>query len=283
MLIPKIIHRVWMSNNNTLPERNSDVGKCFYSQDKLKDYGYEIKTYNASNFDMSTSNYLLQAYALKKWAFVSDYIRLYVLYNEGGIWLDSDVEIFKSFDELLEQHYFCSVEYDIWNKNKYTFNPTFMSNTWWQDWGVVGIEPHNAIIKSMLDYYDSIDFVGADGWIYDKINPTDGIHDTCTINGNYERLLKKLNIKKELVSTSLEQYTDLVNNSANDIIYCLNTKWMTYFYYNPDVNYNEDVICVHRRQGKWLDYTQNIMYLYEYDKDVITNYHNTIDNYTQHF
>ena len=50
-MIPKIIHRVWISDD--LPDPNTDIGKCFYSQEKLKDYGYEIRTYTAKNFDFS--------------------------------------------------------------------------------------------------------------------------------------------------------------------------------------------------------------------------------------
>ena len=78
-MIPKIIHRVWISDD--LPDPNTDIGKCFYSQEKLKDYGYEIRTYTAKNFDFSISKYLLQAYSLKKWAFATDYIRLWALFT----------------------------------------------------------------------------------------------------------------------------------------------------------------------------------------------------------
>lgn len=270
-MIPKIIHRVWISNN-PMPENTSI---CFNSQNKLEDYGYEIKTYNVNNFDMSKSNYLLQAYAMKKWAFVSDYIRLYVLYENGGIWLDSDVEVYKPFDELLDQHYFCSVEYSIWNGHENIMNPSFD----FQDWGVFGVEPHNQIIGEMLQYYNSIDFIGSDGWIYDKIDPRDGIHETCTINGNYERLLQRLGKKRVIVSDSLKHYKELVNRNQNDVIYNLNTKWLAFFHYNPDVNYNEDVICVHRRQGKWLDDTQRIMYFDDYDDETKQQYYETINKY----
>ena len=61
-MIPKIIHRVWLSE---LPNKDSLPGRCMASQDKLQDYGYEIRTYNIDNFDFSISKYLLQAHSLK--------------------------------------------------------------------------------------------------------------------------------------------------------------------------------------------------------------------------
>jgi len=73
---------------------------------------YEIKEWNESNFDFSNNIYAKQAYERKKWAFVSDYARLAILHKHGGIYLDTDVEVFKSFDPFLHHPAFVGFESD---------------------------------------------------------------------------------------------------------------------------------------------------------------------------
>ena len=114
-MIPKIIHRVWLSEE--LPDKNSKIGCPFYTQDKLSEQGYEIRTYTSKNIDLSMSKFLAQAYSLKRWAFVTDYIRLWPLYNFGGIYVDADVWIMKNFDELLDLPYFYGFEADCEDNN----------------------------------------------------------------------------------------------------------------------------------------------------------------------
>lgn len=73
---------------------------------------YEIKLWNTENFDMSKApEYVREAFEQRKWAFAADYIRMYALYTEGGIYLDSDVKVLKSFDEFLNYKFFTSLEY----------------------------------------------------------------------------------------------------------------------------------------------------------------------------
>ena len=89
IIIPKMIHYVWFSDP---PEYPDDVVKCIDSwKEKLPDY--EIRLWNAKNFDLSICPYAQEAYQERKFAFASDYVRLWVLYNYGGIYLDSDIEI----------------------------------------------------------------------------------------------------------------------------------------------------------------------------------------------
>ena len=87
-MIPKIIHYCWFGES----EKSALHIKCIESWKKyLPDY--EIKEWNESNFDVNTVAYVKQAYDAKKYAFVSDYARLYALYNFGGIYFDLDVEV----------------------------------------------------------------------------------------------------------------------------------------------------------------------------------------------
>jgi mannosyltransferase OCH1-like enzyme len=103
--IPKIIHYVWLGGK-AKPDyliKNLESWKKYCPD-------YEIKEWNETNFDLSSNRYLEEAIKMKKWAFASDYIRLAVLYNEGGIYLDTDVEILKPLDKFLRHDFFTNFE-----------------------------------------------------------------------------------------------------------------------------------------------------------------------------
>ena len=95
-MIPKIIHYCWFGRN-TLP---SSAKRCIASWKKyLPDY--EIKEWNEDNFDVNRIPYTRDAYAAKKYAFVSDYARFWVLYHYGGVYFDTDVEVIRPMDEFI--------------------------------------------------------------------------------------------------------------------------------------------------------------------------------------
>ena len=107
-MIPKIIHYCWFGGN-PLPEL---AIKCIESWKKyLPDY--EIKEWNESNFDINCCAYVREAYEAKKWAFVSDYARFWILYQHGGLYFDTDVELIKSIDDLIVKGAFMGCE--PWN------------------------------------------------------------------------------------------------------------------------------------------------------------------------
>ena len=94
-MIPKVIHYCWFGGN-PYPQIVKDCIKTWekYCPD------YEIKLWDESNYDISKNEWLRNAYNSKKWAFVSDYARLDIIFNEGGIYLDTDVELIKTLDDL---------------------------------------------------------------------------------------------------------------------------------------------------------------------------------------
>lgn len=105
MEIPKIIHYCWFGGN-PLPEL---ALKCIESWKKFFP-DYEIKEWNESNYDVNKIPYTKEAYQAKKYAFVSDYARFDVLYNYGGIYFDTDVEVIKSFDKIIKNGAFMGCE-----------------------------------------------------------------------------------------------------------------------------------------------------------------------------
>lgn len=168
--IPKTIHFCWLSGEE-YPEL---VQKCMDSwKKKLPDY--TIKCWNKQNFDVNICQYTKEAFQEKKYAFVSDYVRLYALYNEGGIYLDSDIEILKSFDDLLENPAFTGFE----------------NNHSVAAW-IFGSEKGNPLFKEFLEYYDNRAFICSDG-TYDLTPNPVPITNKCVekglkLNGSTQRL-----------------------------------------------------------------------------------------------
>ena len=146
MSIPKIIHYCWVGGK---PKPQS-VLYCIESWKRCCP-DYEIREWNESNYDFTKNEYMRQAYEAKKWGFVPDYARLDIIYEYGGIYLDTDVEMLRSFDELLEQDGFMGFEN--------TGDGEYFVNCG-HGYGAV---PHHEVIRTARDLYDTISFLNADG------------------------------------------------------------------------------------------------------------------------
>ena len=104
-MIPKVIHYCWFGHSPLPPKAK----KCIKSWKKhLPDY--EIKEWNEDNFNVNIIPYTTEAYKAKKYAFVSDYARFYILYHHGGLYFDTDVEVIRPMDDLVERGAFMGCE-----------------------------------------------------------------------------------------------------------------------------------------------------------------------------
>lgn len=135
-MIPKIIHYCWFGG-----KEKPELVNIYIATWKEFCPDYKIIEWNESNFDVAENDYCREAYEAHKWAFVSDYVRLKVLYEYGGIYMDTDVEVVKTFDEFLHYGAFSGYE----SKDKI---PT----------GTMGGSAKNEWIKLLLDDYDSRHF-----------------------------------------------------------------------------------------------------------------------------
>lgn len=134
-MIPKVIHYIWLGRNKK--DRASQI--CINSwKAKLKDY--EIIEWNEDNLPLDiiakNNRFFASCMKHKLWAFMSDYLRLWILYHEGGIYMDTDVQVIKPFDDLLTNHMFLGYE-----MNNYIGT------------GIIGAEKNNPLIKELLDFY----------------------------------------------------------------------------------------------------------------------------------
>ncbi|MDD7637393.1 MAG: glycosyltransferase [Clostridiales bacterium] len=145
-MIPKIIHYCWFGGK-PLPK---SAEKCIASWKKyLPDY--DIKRWDESNFDVNAIPYTREAYAACKYAFVSDYARFWILYHYGGVYFDTDVEVIRPIDDIINRGGFLGVES---NRNGiYTVNPGL---------GFAATQG-TAVIGEMINLYSTFHFINTDG------------------------------------------------------------------------------------------------------------------------
>lgn len=196
-MIPKVLHYCWFGHN-PLPEI---VQECMESWKKFcPDYTFQC--WNEDNFDFSGCEYAIEAYRSKKWAFVSDYVRLKVLYEYGGIYIDTDVELIKPIDDLLSNEAFMGFEHG------------FVVNTGL----IVGAEKGQHFLKELIDLYESMHFILPDG----SLNLTSCVD--YTTDKLTEKGLKRKNVCQVIDGIKIypteyfcpkNQYTERISITSN--------------------------------------------------------------------
>ena len=140
-MIPKIIHYCWFGNNPLPPIAE----KCLKSWQKYCP-DYELKLWNEKTFDIRCNDYVKEAYEAKKFAFVTDYVRLWAIYHYGGIYMDTDVEVLKPLDRFLVHPAFSGFE-----------GPQRIPT------GIMASEKHGKWAGQELEYYQNRHFLKEDG------------------------------------------------------------------------------------------------------------------------
>lgn len=209
-MIPKIIHLCWLSGDEYPPL----IKNCIDSMHKNLP-GYEIKIWTKDNFDIDSVLWVKQAFEAKKYAFAADYIRFWSLYNFGGIYLDSDVEVLKSFDGFLSSKSFLGFEYlNI------------------PEAAVVGAEKGCEWIKSCLDWYEGKTFLDE--------------------NGNMKRDVVPLLVKIALEKRYAQKIED---NGKIQKLDGLELYPYYYFspknYFTGKIKVKPQTVCIHRFASAW--------------------------------
>ena len=147
-MIPKTIHYCWFGRN-PLPE---SARKCIDSWKRFFP-DYQIKEWNEDNFDVECLPYVRDAYQAKKYAFVSDYARFWILYHHGGVYFDVDVEVIRSFDDILSKGPFWGIETETGASGKPLVNPGL---------GIAS-GPGEELYATILKKYETLPFYVPDG------------------------------------------------------------------------------------------------------------------------
>lgn len=236
MAIPKIIHYCWMSGD----PYPADIQECIDSwHEVLPDY--EIKLWNTNNFDTDICVYTRQAMEKRKYAFVSDYIRLYALYNEGGIYLDSDVKAIKKFDSLLGEKAFIGFE----------------SGGRLGPW-LIASEAGNPLIKELLDYYVDRCFVDEQG----EMDLTPNTVPVTNILVSHGLLPDNCVQKLENITILPEEYFSPKNPWTNRI------------------KITDHTIAMHLFKGAWNDRTQPDLVFISAIKDYLVKFISQLERKT---
>lgn len=162
-MIPKVIHYIWFGGNPLPPLAE----QCIASWKRYMP-DYEIKRWDEDNFDVHACDYTSEAYEHGKWAFVSDYARFQILYDEGGVYLDTDVELIKPLNDILAEGPYMGFETDP--------APDGQSS----------VAPGIGLLKTVIDSYQGDHFV-----------KPGGIYDQTTIVVRTTNILRDMGMREE--------------------------------------------------------------------------------------
>lgn len=232
-MIPKKIHYCWFSED----KKPRSIRRCIDSWKRVMP-DFEIRCWDGDSFDFDIVPFVRDAMAAKKYAFAADYVRLYALYTEGGIYLDSDVEIFKSFEPFLNKFFFCGTE-AFYADNMVSFR---------MEAAIMGAEKDNPFVAECMDYYKKAKFTDPKQL---KVMPS--IISEIALHYNY-------------------QYCNVLQHLSNNI-----TVYPTSVFTNdicPDTENAEHVYAIHHNAGSWIDYS-NRGWLFRFCKqhDLMKLYH----------
>lgn len=209
-MIPKVIHYCWFGGND-IPEKDL---KCIESWKKYCP-DYEIIEWNEKNYNLGKNKYMEDAYKEKKWGFVPDYARFDIIYNHGGFYLDTDVELVKSLDELRTNKGYMGFEGGKWVNGGIGF----------------GAEANNATIKGLRDMYDEKSFYNEDGTLNLKPSPyyiTEFLENKGLKRNNKEQTVGELKIYPTDFFAAKDYETGKLHLTPNTIsIHRYNSSWMT--------------------------------------------------------
>lgn len=206
-MIPKIIHYCWFGRGPK-PEL---AQKCIESWRKFCP-DYTLVEWNEDNFDISSNQYVKEAYEARKFAFVTDYVRLYAMYTHGGIYMDTDVMVLKPLDAYLQHQAFSGFE----SKTKV---PT----------GIMASEKGQPLIGEMLSHYDTARFLNKDG--------------SFNMTTNVEVITSQL-LKKGLIPNGEYQEVEQMAFYPQNV-FCPDHKKLN------DPEYMEETATIHYFAGSW--------------------------------
>lgn len=221
-MIPKIIHYSWFSGD-PFPEQ---ISYCISTwEKKLPEYKFVL--WNLERISEIDNVFMKEALSVKKWAFAADYVRLYAIYHYGGIWLDTDVEVFKSFNSLLSANMFIGKE--SWPEGEKHHEHVYLTSH------CFGAERHHEFIKECLSYYHDRHFI-----LNIDANSENDRFDLTTISKMQAVKAVKYGLD---CSASKQNKAQILTNGV--MVY------PSYCFCRPQYTSMKKVYCIHRCAGGW--------------------------------
>lgn len=233
-IIPRKIHYCWLSGEK-MPKNTIE---CMKTWKKVMPE-YELVLWDKNKFDTNSVTFTREACSVKKWAFAADYIRLYALYTEGGIYMDTDVYVRKSFDDFLRHGFFSSMEYNKENAIKYNAfellnedgtiknqRDRIFTKCIGMQAAVLGGAKGHPFLKSCLDWYRDKHFILPDGTFYDKIIAP-AIYADVAIEYGFRYKDEFQELKDGMVIYPSSVFAGSVNESSEEAyaVHCCNNSW----------------------------------------------------------
>ena len=209
-MIPKIIHYCWFGNKE-MPKK--DLQNIEGWRKLCPDY--QIVRWDESNYDINKNKYMAECYSVPKWGFVPDYVRTDIIYNYGGFYFDTDVELIRPLDEFLEEKCIMGFEKNDSVNHGHGF----------------AAEKGHFIIKELLDFYNSIHFINKDGSLNMTASPV---------------YITKLLVKHGLKLNNKEQIIDSIHVYPSEY-FCPKD------YLTGDINITEKTISIHHFNLSWMN------------------------------
>lgn len=215
-MIPKIIHYCWFSND----KKPRSIRRCIDSWHRVMP-DYEIRCWDGNSFDFDSVPFVKEAMAAKKYAFAADYIRLYALYTEGGIYLDSDVLVYQTFNPMLSDSFFCGTEaYCVGEELRFRMEAAIM-----------GAEQGHPFLKDCLSWYSDKHF-SLEGNTKTHVMPE-------VISGLAQRIgYNRVNEEQVLPGNMVIYPTSVFTNALHS-----------------DFSNKETLLAIHQNAGSWIDYS----------------------------
>lgn len=226
-LIPKIIHYTWFSGE----EFPDDIKACIDTWKKVLP-DYEFILWDAKKLAELDNTFANEAVSVRKWAFASDFVRMYAVYTYGGIYIDTDIEMLKSFDPFLKHRMFIGREgneFWTWGGKRFASTYSYLTSH------CFGAEPGHPYLKACLDFYSKRHFIRTDNKDY----PEDLRYDMIILPVFQSRIAELWGYDGTREHDHIQQLKDGLVIYPHD------------YFDQPKYNSMKNVVCIHRQYGGW--------------------------------
>lgn len=229
-MIPKLIHYIWLSDD----PKPAEIENCIKTWEKVLP-DYTVRAWCMKDFPMEEMpNYVKEAVEVKKWAFATDFLRMWVLYHEGGVYLDSDIVMKKRIDEFLDNEFFSFIEYHeegfLLYKGRVDENGKALVDMHIPGFCIqaafMGAKKYNLFVRDCMDYYSDKSFLTSYGKADTSILAPD-IYALCARQYGflYKDCIQHLDGNMTIYPSSYVAGTTSLAGDDNYAIHCCAGSW----------------------------------------------------------